>query len=778
MYMSQNGMYRFDEFVLNRRKRTLLRDGEPVALSPKAFEVLSFLVMNSGRVVGKEELLKAVWPESFVEEGNLTQQISGLRKSLKDRGSCIVTVPGRGYQFAAEVTEIHPDPPPAALAQGTMMVETIRERSSVIVEETTTSTPRQRALPLPRSRNLRWILLLLVAIVVTAATLVWKRTHQAPVSVYKIVLADFDNRSGEDVFDFLLRNALEIDLEQSPMLTTLSVAQTRHTLQQMARSPDERLTPAIAREVCERNASQAVLGGSVVKLGSSYVITLEASDCMSGKPMASLQTQAVGKDETLKALGTIASQMRRKLGESLRSVQGFDVPIDQSTTASFDALVAYSHGIQQPAADSIPYFQRAIQLDPNFAMAYEQLGVAYGNLADVPQAKKAFARAYELRQPTDAYEQFVITSRYYEIVQADLDLAAKNYELWARSYPQNRWLWGTLANTYTQMGHYPEAIAAGERGLSIDPNAPFAYVVLSRAYKRASQFDKAKAVCQQAIARKIDSWGIHSILFQIAVYERDEAAMARETDWDKSQATHNQTLDNAAFAAATMGQLKQAEELFQQAQEAGIAQETADYPFSIAADKSEAERLLGDLDHARGNAIKVPVDRDEISFQAALNAALTGDTAYAKRVIDEEKKAPATSTLVQKVEIPLLQSAIALHDHKPSLVPGLLEPAKVYELRDAYVFSLLGEAFLEMHRPEDAAAQYQKILANPGLDPVSPMYPLAHLGLARAQSMLGNTAQSRKEYEAFFALWDKADPTIPVLKQARAEYLRLSAPAP
>jgi len=775
MYMSQNGLYRFDEFVLNRRKRTLVRDGEPVPLLPKAFEVLSYLVMNSGRVIGKEELLKAVWPESFVEEGNLTQQISGLRKALGDRGSYIVTVPGRGYQFAAEVIEEDLTPAPIELPQGTVLVQTIRERSSVMIEETTTSgRDPQRALPPPGAGKLSWTVVLLgLLLVVTAALFLWNRLHRAAPSVYRIVLADFDNRSGEDVFDFVLKNALEIDLEQSPMLTTLSVVQTRRTLQQMARSPEERLTPAIAREVCERNGSQAVLGGSVVKLASSYVITLEATDCVSGKSLAKLQTQATGKDDTLKALGNIASKMRRKLGESLRSVEGFDVPIDQSTTASFDALVAYSRGLLRPDADAIPFFERAIQLDPNFAMAYEQLGVAYGNLADVPAAKKAFAKAYDLRQPTDAYEQFVITSRYYEIVQDDLDLAAKNYELWTRSYPQNRWVWGTLTNTYTQMGHYPEAIAAGQRGLSVDPNVSFPYVVLSRAYKRASQFDKAEVVCKEAIARKLDSWGVHSILFQIAVYNRDEAAMARETDWDKDKATHNQTLDNAAFAAATMGQLQQAEGLFQQAQEAGIAQETADYPYSIAADRAESERLLGDLDHARANAVKVPVDRDEISFQAAINAALSGDTGYAKRVIDEEKKAPETSTLVKKVQIPLLESAIALHERKPALVPALLEPAKVYELRDYYVFSMLGEAFLEMHRADDAVTEYQKILANPGLDPVSPMYPLGHLGLARAYAMLGKAPESRKEYEAFFALWAKADAGVPVLKQARLEYDRL-----
>jgi tetratricopeptide (TPR) repeat protein len=519
--------------------------------------------------------------------------------------------------------------------------------------------------------------------------------------------------------------------------------------------------------------AQAVLNGSVLKLASSYVIMLEADDCVSGKKLVELQTQAADKDGTLRALSNITSTMRHQLGESLHSVQGFDVPIEQSTTSSFDALVAYSRGYKLSDADSIPFFERAIQLDPNFAMSYEQLGVVYGNLADFPAAKRAFAKAYELRQPTDAYEQFVITSRYYEIVQNDLDLAAKNYELWARSYPLNHWVWGTLANTYTQMGYYPQAIAAGEHGMAVDRDYGFTYVVLSRAYKRASQFEKAKAICNESIARNHNSWGIHSILFQVAFAEHDEAAMARETAWDKGQSTENQTLDNAAFGAATLGQLKKADQLFQQAQDSPSSQATVEYALDIDADKAEAERLLGDFNHARAHAVHVPIDRDETSFQAAINAALSGETAYAKRVIEQEKLAPSTSTLMQKVRIPLLLGAIALQEHKPAQAVSLIQPARVYEFRDYYVPSLLGEAYLELHQAPEAISEYQEILANPGIDPLSPMFPLAHLGLARAYALQHQNSESRDEYQKFFALWNAADTDTPMLKIAREEYGRL-----
>jgi DNA-binding winged helix-turn-helix (wHTH) protein/tetratricopeptide (TPR) repeat protein len=775
--LSFSDLYRFDEFELNPAQRSLMRGGEVIPLASKAFQVLTYLVTNPGRVITKDELLKAVWPGSYVEESNLPGYISGLRKALTDRAGYIITVPGQGYQFTARVqTEDFAELVPAGRRaeiepQPVEHAQLLRERTHVLIRETSSPV---FALPAPRTRLPHWLLWPSLAVLATAGWFAWAKFNRpAPGDYRQVVLADFDNRSGEEVFDFVLKNALEIDLEQSPLFTPLSVARTRQTLQQMAKSPDERLTPAIAREVCERSASQAVLGGSITKLGSGYVLTLDATDCVSNKTLARFKEQARSQEDTLHALDDIAARMRRKLGESLRSVQGFDVPIEQSTTPSFDALVAYSRGMQhmnRMDGDGIPFFQRAIQLDPNFAMAYEQLGATYGNMIDVPAAKLAFAKAYELRQHASPSEQFVITSRYDEIVRGDLQLAANNYELWVRSYPLNRWAWSTLANTYTQMGRYPEAIAAGERAISIGPAYGAGYAILARAYKRASQFDQAKRVCREAIARKVDTWGVHSILFQIAVYERDQPAMARETAWDKGQSTENQSLDNAAFAAATMGQLARANQLFQQARDSPSARSTANYAQDIDADTAEADRLLGDSTHARSLATRVPLDLDDISFEAAFNAALSGDPAYAQRAILQERKTDASDTIAQKVWIPLLTAAVMLAEHNPAQVEPLLQPARPYELRDYYQPSLLGQAALDLHRPTEAEAAYNQIINHPGIDPVSPLWPLAHLGLARAYALEGRNEDSRKEYETFFALWKDADPEIPVLHQAHAEY--------
>jgi DNA-binding winged helix-turn-helix (wHTH) protein/tetratricopeptide (TPR) repeat protein len=778
MSQSRNGLYRFDEFLLDRLKRTLVRGGAPVSLSPKAFDVLTCLVTNPGRVVTKEELLKAVWPESCVEEGNLVQHIVALRKAFADRAGLIVTVPGRGYQFAAEVYEDLP-----ALVQdqpGSVVIQTVHERTTIVLEETAEKPGRdldgRLALPAPPQSRL-WVPIAIAAVLLLGfgTWIGWTRLHQpAPGDHRQIVLADFDNRTSEEVFDVVLKNALEIDLEQSPLLTIVSLSRTRDTMQQMGHSRQDRLTADLAREVCERNSAQATLSGSITKLGNTYVITLDATDCVSGRTLAKLQSQAPNQDETLKALDGIASQMRGKLGESLHSIQGFDVPIQQSTTSSFDALVAYSRGVLLPDAEAIPFFERAIQLDPKFAMAYEKLGGAYGNLGAVATTRQLFTKAYELRQPTSASEQFMITSRYYEIVQDDLDQAVKNYELWTRSYPLDAVVWGTLSNAYTQMGRYPEAIVAAERARSIDPNSRYILVVLARAYKRASQFEQAQAVCKDAIARGKDSWAIHSILLQDAVALHDEAAIARENAWDKGKPTENQTLENAAFAEATAGRLQHAGQLFHDAQAITAKEKLQEFAFQLDADESEVNRLLGVTGQSRAIAVKIPIDRDDISFVAGFSAALTGDTAYAKRVIEEQSRtAPASSTLVQKVQVPLMSAALALHEGNPAHAVALLEPANVYRAREYYVPSLLGEAYLDMHQPAQAAAEYQDILSTPGIDPVSPMYPLAHLGLARSFAMQSKLSESRKEYETFFSLWKNADADVPVLKQAHLEYAQL-----
>jgi eukaryotic-like serine/threonine-protein kinase len=779
MSMSRHGLYRFDEFVLDRLKRTLVRDGVPVPLSPKAFEVLTCLVRSPGRVVTKEELLKAVWPDSFVEEGNLVQHVVALRKAFADRAGYIVTVPGRGYQFAAEVHEealaLAPD------QSGSVVIQTVHERTRIVVEESAEESDGRLALPAPPQSRL-WMPIAIATLLVMALG-TWfglSRLHRPlPAGHHEIVLADFDNRTNEEVFDIVLKNALEIDLEQSPLLSLVSLSQTRDTLKQMGHSPQDRLTPELAREVCERNSAKAMLSGAIVKLGNTYVITLDATDCISGEKLAALQAQADNQEQTLQSLGSIASEMRSKLGESLHSIQGFDVPIQQSTTPSFDALVAFSRGVRAADADAIPFYQRAIQLDPNFAMAYEDLGVAEGNLGNIISAKQAFSKAYDLHQPVSEGEQLMITSRYYEIVQDDLDLAAKNYELWIRSYPLDKWVWSSLANTYTQMGRYPEAIDAGEHARSIDPNSAFMYIVLARAYKRASKLDQAEAICEQAIAHGRGNWGVHSILFQIAAARHDQAAIARESTWDKGKPTEDQTLDNAAFTEATAGRLRDAQELFSEAKAESTKRKFEDFAFVVDADTSETERLLGAFDQARASAAKVPIDRDDTSFEAAVNAALSGDTAYAKRVIEHQSKtAPASSTLVQRVQIPILGAAIALHDGKPAQAVALLKPADVYRARDYYAPSLLGQAYLDMHRPAEAAAQYKDIIANPGIDPMSPMGPLAHLGLARCDAMQQKISESRKEYETFFALWKDADADVPVLKQARLEYAQLPQPKP
>jgi DNA-binding winged helix-turn-helix (wHTH) protein/tetratricopeptide (TPR) repeat protein len=782
MSFPPNKLYRFEEFELAPSRRTVTRDGKPLVLSQKAFELLAYLVTNPARVLTKDELLKAVWPNSFVEESNLAQQISALRRALTDRAGCIVTVPGQGYQFTAEVGEESFASQPGQPQSGEFMVHTVRERTRIVVEDSS-SADYAPHVALAASRRTRWVPATIVALLLAgiAAWPIWHRFHKPLAGDHhSILLADFENRTGDEVFGPVLKNALEIDLEQSPLLSIVSRSQVRTTLQQMGSPPDAPLTGPVAREVCARSGAQAFLSGSIAALGNTYILTLESTDCVTGKRLALLEARAKGRDAVLSALDDLDSRMRHELGESLHSIQGFDVTIAQETTPSFDALVAYSRGMQVNVrgllnAESIPFFERAIQLDPKFAMAYEALGAANANIGENEREGEAFEKAYELRQPTSVHEQFLITSRYYEVVQNDPDAAAKNFQLWTASYPLDGVAWASLANTYTQMGRYAEAIQAGRKAVAIQPNSVFGYVVLSRAYKRASQLEQAKNTCQTAQARGLDSWHLHSILFQVAVAEHDEAGMERESSWDKGMPSANQTLDNSAFAAATAGKLQAAERLFDETEEVSKKYQYNDYIEGAETDRAEAETDLGAFTTARATLDRRFAGSRPNSLPGALAAARAGDTRYAKQLLVEELKTPSSpNTLTRKVDIPELQAAIDIQERKPVEALHALEVATDYELRDYVIFSLRGRAYLDAHRGAEAAEEYRKILTNPGIDPVSPLYPLAHLGLARAYAMQNRTQESRKEYEALFALWRDADGDLPVLKQARTEYAHLA----
>ena len=782
--------YRFARFCLCPSRHALYLGGEEVPLTPKSFEVLLYLARHPGRVVTKEELLKAVWCDAYIEEGNLAQQVFRLRKAFEiepGSASLIRTVSGRGYQFTAEVSRgalatapLEPQYSEESSRQSTSTdipgysFERWRERTHVVVEE---YTPAQTALSAPTHITAGGVALgALIATLVAGAiagVIQWRNAHPALAPHHEIVLADFENRAGDSSFDFVLRNAVAIDLQQSPELTVLPAARVNDILKEMERPGGEPFSRALALEVCARNGDNAVLTGSISRLERNYVIALDATDCRSGTVFAALQSKAADKDAVLEAIGDLDSRMRAKLGESLRSIKGFDVPLQQATTSSFEALVAYSRGMTLPDAQAINFYQHAIQLDPDFALAWRKLGVSYENMGDVPAAKRAYARAYQLRGPTSSLEQFSITSHYVEYVEEDMEEGTREYRSWIRSYPDSGLAWVLMANGQNLLGLYDQAIESSSHAGGPQP-IWFYYFDLASAYLRSSQFGAAESVCRAGISAFPDNEILHRILQEIVYDTHDDTDYQRQIEWAKGTGTEYQTLDQEAREAAAKGHLKAARALFDQARAETQRAKVPGYLSVINADQALYEALLGESQSAKSRAAQVPIDLEEPSFNAALGAALAGDLAYAQRVADATNRiAPPSSTLARKVELPILRAALELRKDHPDRAVEAIAPARQYQLRNNNFPYLLGITYLQAHQPIAAAAEFQKILDNRGVDGSNPMLPLAHLGLARANLMQGKTVDSRAQYEQLFATWQTADPNLPILEQARTEYAQL-----
>jgi len=775
MSLSINKLYRFDEFVLDPARRTFARNSKSVSISPKAFDVLAYLVSNPGRVVTKEELLKAVWPDSFVEEGNLAQHISWLRKALGDASNDIVTVPGRGYQFTAQVRTESPADLLSETQAGDMLVHGARERTHLVIEEVALvplTERRTRAL----TRVWPYYALVIVGVIVAAVWAGWRWWWRpaARADFYKIVVADFANTTGDGTFDHTLKRALEIDLEQSPFLDVMSEREAVSTLQLMGQKKDAAITANVATELCVRSNRQLLLTGSIASVGTNYLLTLEATDCNSGKKLAGAKKQAATKEDVLAAIDAVADRIRKGLGESARSLESFQVPILQATTPSLDALKAYSLGQYLIAqgkneTESLPFFQKAVELDPQFAMAYGAMAIDYYNLNEYNLAAQYSKKAFELSGRVSEREKLVLRAHYYGGSQKDLVQGIRAYQLWASTYPHEWVPWVDIANDWTQLGHYEEAIPAGVRALELEPNREINYSVLARAYMRANRFADAKAIGERAVRRGKDSEGLHGTLFFIAFAEHDQNALARETKYYEAHADL-QSFDDRAFAVATLGKYREAQDLYRRSWEAALQANLPETADDILLERAMMEFDLGLPAASRTTLSHLNKSGPDSPDLAILRAKL-GD-AYAEHFLADHAN-ETHDTLMAYVYIPLVRATLALGRKKPLDAIAALEPATPYELRDYAVPTQRGQAYLQAHQPEKAAVEYKKVLANPGVAAGSYLFPLAHLGLARAYALQNHKTESREEYEKFFALWKDSDADVPVLKQARLEYARL-----
>jgi eukaryotic-like serine/threonine-protein kinase len=642
--------------------------------------------------------------------------------------------------------------------------------------------------PMPgvKSNRFQWATAIGATIVVVGVAVVgWLfYSHKAHALTEKdtIVLADFSNTTGDSVFDDTLRQGLSIQLEQSPFLSLVSDQRVQQTLRLMGKPPGARLTPEIAHELCQRTESAAVLDGSIARLGSQYVLGLKAVNCRTGDSLAQEQATADGKERVLKALGEAAAKLREKLGESLVTVQKLDTPIEQASTPSLEALQAYSLGKLVEKGDyaaAVPLFQRAIRLDPNFAMAYASLGVDYSNLGETRLASENTEKAYELREGVSERERLTIESLYHHLVTGDLEKARQTYELWAQTYPRDGVPPNNLGEIFTYLGQYDKALAEYREAFRLDPKSGASYANLVAPYLCLNRLQEARATADEAQAKQLDSSDLHINLYLLAFLQKDPAGMAEQVAWSAGKpGVEDVLLGNEADTTAFYGQLRNArgfsDRAVASAERAGEKEAAAGYGAGTAL----REALFGDAAKARQSAtaaLGLSTGRD-VQYRGALALAFAGDAARAQALADDLAKRFPEDTVVQFNYLPTIHAQLALDRNQASKAIETLRAATPYELGQGgglYPVYVRAEAYLAAHRGSEAATEFQKILDQRGVVLNGPIGALAHLGLARAHSMQGDIAKARAAYKDFFALWKDADPDIPILVAAKAEYAKL-----
>ena len=625
---------------------------------------------------------------------------------------------------------------------------------------------------------------LLIAVLIGGALFFHSRSASALTEKDTVVLADFVNTTGDAVFDGTLKQALAVQLEQSPYLNLLPESRVREALRFMGRQPDERISNDVAREICLREGAKAMLTGSIASLGTHYVITVSALNAQNGDVLAREETEAESKEQVLKSLDRAASTLRGKLGESIGSVQKFATPLEQATTSSLEALQAFSLGQAKHQrlddAAAIPYLKRAVELDPNFAMAQATLGVAYNNMTQQGLADSFITKAFDLKGRASERERLYISSHYYDIVTGDMDKAIETYEQWVQTYPRDTAPRDNLALRYNAIGQQEKALASSSEAMRIDPKDSYAYQNVAETYERLNRFDEARAVAEKAVAQNMGR-SVHFTLFELAFIRGDEAAERHELELAAGKPDEPILNWFHARGECSLGRLQSTRAAYAQSLTASQRLGYKEFSGIILADQAWCEAELGNLTQARqkiADALAVSQDRDTQTIAMQL-LALTGDSTRAQKIAEERVRQDPTDTLLNKVFVPVAQATSDLQRNQPAQAVARLEAATPYELGSGAgstgygINYLRGEAFLRSKQGAKAAAEYQRILDHRGIDPLDVSYTLSHLGLGRAQALQGNTAAAKSAYQDFFAAWKDADPDLPVLKQAKAEYEEL-----
>jgi eukaryotic-like serine/threonine-protein kinase len=783
MSLGMSTLVRFDEFELDLETRSLSRAGQPIPLSPRTFDLLAYLAQNAQRVVTRDELLNALWPDSYVDESNLSQHVFLLRRALnesRETARVVRTVPGRGYEFTARVESMMRIPAvPAAesgLLEGDFSLHAEQSITRLVLEETEDDSEPARESTWPWWR---WAALGAATTAAVAGAAIMLRGHLRPPAPehVRVVNAGLTNSTGDPLLDGSLNEALRIDLEQSPYLDLLAGSRAQETLQEMQQRPDAALTPALALEICQRNNQQAVLHGTLTSFGSQYVLTFAADSCVTGKQIAGYKAEVARKEELLPALDRAAASVRQQLGESSASREQYQMPIEQATTSSLEALRAYTEGGQVFRRGDMraaqPLLERAVTLDPQFASAWRGLASTWYNLGDYAQAAALYSRAFELREHATERERLAIEVLYYGYALNDYEESIRRTQQFLQIYPDVANSWVNLANVYTLLGEYPQAIDASQHALAIDPHSGVAAIELTRSLMRDGRFADAQVEARTAMADGKDHWDLHSMLFQMAFADHDTAEIQREGQWPLTHQHVNAGRLDLARAAAAQGKLREAMDQFAQARSEAARTGEADFANGVVVRSAQTLALV-DRQAAAVAALRAAKDDDgnpDTPGEVALLHAMTGSPGAAAFL---ETTGPDDHNTVRAyIFVPMVRAMLALKTHKPQDALRALEPARPWQMRDFSIPYLRAQAEADAGMLDAAAADYRLILEHPGVDPIAPEYALAHLQLARVLAREKNADAAQKEYVAFLEAWANADADLPHVAAARREMAML-----
>jgi Flp pilus assembly protein TadD len=751
------------------------------------------LLEHPGQLVTREEIHKRIWPvDTFVDfDKGLYNAVKKLREALGDDAGSpryIETVPKRGYRFIAPVDG------------GASGSELSHPPGPVPVTETETA---KTYAPSPPRFNLWKVVGSAALLIVVVAVGMWfgrVRPAHALTEKDTIVLADFSNNTADAVFDDTLKTALTLSLQQSPFLNVLSEGQVTKTLQLMARPARTKLAPEVARELCQRAGSKAYIAGAIASLGSEYVLGLKAVSCRSGDTLAQEQVTAESREMVLDQLGKAATKLRGELGEPLATVQRFDVPLAQVTTSSLEALHAYSLGRKaggdKGVTAALAYNQHAIELDPNFALAYSAIGGNYSSLGETARATEYATRAFQLRERTSEREKLAITGNYYSYVTGELERAAQAYQQEIDSYSREYTAYIGLGVERAAQGQYEKAAQATRQALQLAPERISPYVNLANFALALQRFDETRQILRQAQARKLDDAIPHLALYAVAFVSADLAAMAEEEHWfaDHPDYAHD-GLALASDTEAYFGHLRKARELSKRAVESAVLaddKESGALYLANAALQQAAYENRAEAQQLAVAALKLAPESPGPEAEAALTFAMAGETARAGTLAQNLGKRFPLNTQMQLLWLSAIHGQLAIDSRQPVVALKSLQLASAVELGNIdftnnlsclYHVYVRGEAYLSARQSGPAAAEFQKIIDHSGLVSNCWTGALAHLGVARADALEARTSQgvdadaarvrALAAYKDFLSLWKDADPDVPILKQARAEYAKL-----